>query len=267
MYLSRLSESKGSTYKQCKLKYRYKYVDKLPEGKSGDGAMEFGSFIHKVLEEGYQATDISQLFELADKHKASYSFSPDYNPKIEKCLSNFLKFNAKLSNTLFTELAFEVEIMDGVIFNGVIDRGVGGTKGGILIIDYKTGKREKSKSELFQDNQLKGYAYAVSKLYKKPYSEIIVAHYYPVTNTFVDAHYNTSQINSWLRATERTLWSIRKTKKEECMPCRNQFCNNCAYKDLCPEFNNPIDIKKRLDELANKSDIHIDLGENQLPKS
>ena len=30
------------------------------------------------------------------------------------------------------------------------------------------------------------------------------------------------------------------------MPCKNEFCNWCAYKSLCPEFNDPNEINKKL---------------------
>jgi RecB family exonuclease len=63
-------------------------------------------------------------------------------------------------------------------FIGVIDRVIKGKDGGYLVVDYKTSKREKKKKTLMDDNQLKGYAWAIHMLYDVPYDKIYCAHYY-----------------------------------------------------------------------------------------
>ncbi len=253
MFINKISESKGNTFKECRLKYRYKYVDRLPELDSGDGAMEFGSYIHKIFEDGVEMTTLPELLSLAESLRSTYKFASKYEPKIEICCKNFLDFNSKLTTSLGTETKFSLPLNEDVEFNGVIDRIIGGKEQGILVIDYKTSKREKTKAELYMDSQLKGYTHAAHILFKVPYNNITVAHYYPITNNFVPVQYSASQINAWVRATQNLFWKIRKTKKEECMPCRNQYCNWCSFKGICPEFNSPSVIQKRIDELKNKS--------------
>ena len=141
---------------------------------------------------------------------------------------------------------------EDITLNGIIDRVVKGTDGGFLIIDYKTSKREKSKVELYQDTQLKGYVYAISKLYGVPYSQIVAAHYYPLTDNFVHVQYSVPQINAHLRKIVDEVWKIRKKKKADMHPSRNDFCNWCAYKTACPEFNNPMQCAKTIEELKAK---------------
>ena len=68
-------------------------------------------------------------------------------------------------------LCSKSHVKDDITLNGVIDRVIKGKDGGYLVIDYKTSKREKSKVELYQDSQLKGYVYAISKLYDVPISK------------------------------------------------------------------------------------------------
>jgi len=67
MYCKTLSESKLNTYKQCKLKYKFRYVQRLqePEG-SNKEALEFGKYIHKVLEDGYEAKTLKELLDIVD---------------------------------------------------------------------------------------------------------------------------------------------------------------------------------------------------------
>ena len=215
-------------------------------------ALHFGSYIHKILEDGVDAKTQEELLVIAEEVKGSYKVSKKYEGKDLKCIQNFLAFNPQLEETVATELVFEVPVKDDITLNGIIDRVVKGTDGGYLIIDYKTSKREKSKVELYQDTQLKGYVYAISKLYNVPYSQIVAAHYYPLTNNFVFVQYSNPQINAHLRKIIDEVWKIRKKKKDDMLPSRNDFCNWCAYKTACPEFNNPMQCAKTIEELKAK---------------
>ena len=253
MYIQTISESKYQTFKQCKLKYRYRYVDRLPEPEdSNTDALHFGSYVHKIFENGVNAKSQEELVRIAEEVRGSYSVSEKYDGKDLKCIENFVKFNQQLNETVATELTFEVEVKDDITLNGVIDRIVKGKDGGYLIIDYKTSKKEKSKVELYQDSQLKGYVYAVSKLYNVPYSNIVAAHYYPLTGSFVHVQYSVPQIGSHLKAVVDEVWKIRKCKMEDMKPNRNDFCNWCAYKSACPEFNPINEVTKKVEELKAK---------------
>jgi putative RecB family exonuclease len=250
MYIKTISESKFQTFKQCQLKYRYRYVERLPEPKeTNTEALHFGSYVHKILEEGVNATTQDELVRIAEEVKGSYNVSEKYNGKDLKCIENFLKFNSKLGESVATELVFEVPVKDDITLNGVIDRIIKGDDGGYMVIDYKTSKREKSKVELYQDSQLKGYVYAISKLYNVPFSQIVAAHYYPLTNNFVHIQYSAPQINAHLRNIVDEVWKIRKKKKEELRPSRNEFCNWCAWKKKhCPEYSDGITVQNAIEE-------------------
>lgn len=250
MFIKTISESKYQTHKECKLKYRYRYVDRLPEPEeSNTDALHFGSYIHKILEDGVEATSKDELVQIAEEVKGSYKVSEKYQGKDLVCISNFLKFNATLSGTLATELVFEVPVKDDISLNGIIDRVIKGSDGGYLIIDYKTSKREKSRFDLFQDSQLKGYVYAIHKMYDVPVNKIVAAHYYPLTNNFVHVTYTSVQIAAHAKKIVDEVWRIRKEKKEDLRPSRNQFCDWCAYKTICPEFNSADAITKRIEQL------------------
>ena len=252
MFISTISESKSSTFKQCRLKFRYKYSDRIPEQDNNNtDALHFGSYIHKILEEGVKATTMDELLKLAEEEKSNYSFAKSYEPKIEKCLKNFLRFNPSLYETVATELVYEVDLDKerGIKQNGIIDRIVKGKDGGYLIIDYKTSKREKTKFDLYQDNQLKGYCNAVHRLYGVPIDKIVVAHYYPITNNLVALSYTPQQIAMYVKSIIDEVWKIRKLKKDEMFPCKNEFCNWCAYKSLCPEFNDPREVERKLQQI------------------
>lgn len=247
-YVGQISSTKRDTFKQCGYKYNLKYNLRIEEDKSNTEALRFGSFIHKIFEDGVKEITKEALHNIAESLKETYSIKKNKEKATQTCINNFLKFNATLSETIGIEHSFEIPLDGDVKLTGVIDRIIRGLQGGILIVDYKTSKREKSKVELFQDQQLMGYVFAASKLYSKPVTEITAAHYYPLTNNFVSIRYSTSQINSYLSNLKQDIWKIRKMKQSDFKTCRNEFCNWCGFKIYCSEFNDAQTIKKRLDE-------------------
>ena len=250
MFINTISESKMQTHKQCGLKYNFRYVERLPEPEDADTtALQFGSYIHQVLEDGVKATTLEELVEIADRVKGTYTISEKYEGKDLKCFENFLGFNKNLGKTVGVELVFKESITDDITINGVIDRVIEGEDGGYLVIDYKTSKRQKTKVDLFQDSQLKGYVYAIHKMYNVPISKIVAAHYYPLTDTFTHVKYSVPQINAHVKKVINEVWAIRKKKKEDFKPSRNEFCNWCAYKGLCPEYNDPQTCAKNKERL------------------
>jgi len=254
MFINTISESKSKTFKECQLKYRYRYVDRLKEQSKNTDALHFGSYIHKILEDGVAATTLAELTNIAEETKKDYSFSETYDPKIEVCLKNFLRFNATLAETVATEMVYEV-IYDkekDIKLNGIIDRIIKGKDGGYLVIDYKTSKRELKEIDLYQDRQMQGYAFAVHKRLGVPLSEIVVAHYYPLTNHFVTCKYSPNQIQRYLKEKVDQVWKIRKMKKVDFCAMENQFCNWCGYKDVCPLFNAGHTVTTRLEERRKK---------------
>ena len=253
MYCSTISQSKANVFNECKLKYRYRYVERIKEESLNQDSLNFGSYIHKIFEDGILADSIEVLRDLAEKHKEEYSIKNKNKDKTELCLKNFIKLNKKLNNGGEAELRYEVPISEEISVNGIIDRIIKGDKGGYLIIDYKTGKREKTRVALYNDQQLQGYCFAVHKLYNIPIEEITVAHYYPVTDNLVSLKYSAAQISNYVKNKINEVWSIRKCKKLDLVPSENQFCNWCGFKQLCPIFADPSIIPGRLDEAKKKS--------------
>mgnify|MGYP003118295170 CR=1 FL=1 len=253
MFINTISNSKRDTFKQCKLKYRYKYVDKLEEPDSlNTDALHFGSYIHKIFEDGVGSTSVDQLKSISEELRSNYKFSNKYNSKIEVCLKNFLRLNSSFAEEGVSEQHFNLEISEGITINGYIDRIIKGKNGGYLVLDYKTSKREKSKIELFQDSQMKGYVYAVHKLYHIPIEKITAGHYYPLSDNLVTVNYTAAQIRVHVKSVLDDVWKIRKAKKTDLKPMQNQFCNWCAYKSYCTEFNEGCVVQQRLSEATKR---------------
>lgn len=255
MFLDRISESKISTYEQCPLKYLYTYVKRYQEDKgTPKHALKFGSYIHRIFELGYEKSTEDELMSIAEDIKDNYGFKEKIDDfKVQECIKNFLKFNGGLAETVGAELEYIIEVEKGIKFNGIIDRIVKSPEGNYLIIDYKTSKKALSKIGIFQNNQLKGYTYAVSKIFNVPVTKITASHFYPLTGKFIHCQYNATQIGTYVKKRIDQVWEIRKKKEIQMCPNQNDFCNWCGYKDICPEFNDKYSIQARIDEREKKA--------------
>jgi len=251
MFINSISASKSDIIDQCLWKYRLKYILRLPGfGSKNEDALNFGSFIHKIFELGYNEKDLKSLLKIAEQERSTYKVPFHENDRMKACLENFIIWNQGLGETMSTEQTVNVPLDEkhDINFIGVIDRVIKGRDGGYLVIDYKTSKREKKKKTLMDDNQLKGYAWAIHKLYDVPYNKIFCAHYYPVTGNFVAVKFSKFQIDRWKKQQTEKVWRIRKKKKDEFWAQENIFCDWCEYKEACPRFHSDQIVCQRIDE-------------------
>ena len=247
MKLTKLSNSGRDTYKQCGFKYLLEYEDKVPD-KGDRSALNFGSFIHRIFEEGVKAKSVEELEKIGSGFRKEYPFDDSYNGKIKTCLKNFLRFNASLQETVGIELSFSIPLVEGVVYNGIIDRVIKAKNGDLLVIDYKTSKHEKTQTDLYTDNQLRGYVHALSVKYNMDPKKISACHYYPLTDTLVKIKYSAGQLKGFLKELEKDVRSIQAAKKEDLVARQNEFCNWCGKRYYCPLFVSPQDSKRRVDE-------------------
>ncbi|MDP6789682.1 MAG: ATP-dependent DNA helicase [Candidatus Marinimicrobia bacterium] len=150
-----LSSTKIDTYNSCPMKYRLKYVDKVPEQRTR-ATGEFGSIIHTVLEEFHGLEKEEQtkdaLFALLEKHWREDSFEyrqrhEEFKKQGEELLTDYFEFvQQNPPNVVGREKPFSY-IMDdiNVKISGMIDR-IDDAGGVLDIVDYKT-SRKKEKAE------------------------------------------------------------------------------------------------------------------------
>jgi hypothetical protein len=196
-------------------------------------ALQFGSYIHEIFEQGVECTDLRGLQQIAEELRNTYKFGKSYEPKIETCLKNFLRLNSSFPEKGQVELSYKQDL--GCVEQvGFVDRIIKGKDGGLLVIDYKTGKREKTKFELFEDSQGMSYVYAAHKIYNVPVDKITFAHYYPLTDNLVTVKYTPAALSKHNKRIVEDVWNIRKAKKVDLAASENQFVTGVAIKASAP---------------------------------
>ncbi|MCY3860710.1 MAG: PD-(D/E)XK nuclease family protein [bacterium] len=173
-----LSPSSASSYRECARRWKFRYVDRLPDP-PGEAAVT-GTFAHMVLEklmqEPVENRTVDRAKELAREAWPAMENSRDYRSlDLDDNASRNFRWNGwKAIGGLWeledpgkvrvaaTEQDVRVEI-NGVPFRGIIDR-VDETDDGLVVTDYKSGK---APSERFSSNyatQMLLYAAALTEL-------------------------------------------------------------------------------------------------------
>ena len=233
-----ISNSRQNCWRECRYKYRMHYVERfMPFDERDNSALIFGSYIHRILELGIQSRSINELRKIALEELENYPIDKKYRNKVEPCLQNFLKFNKKLNHAGEAEHEYRVKINEDYTQHGIIDRIIEMPGNGILLIDYKTSKREKNSFQLSEDTQGMSYVYASHVLYKVPIDKITFGHFYPITGNFVRVKYTPGAILKHVQELTRDVQNIRECKKEDMHPSENQFCDWCDFKKGCPVHN------------------------------
>lgn len=248
----RLSVSKTKTFLDCKAKYKFSYIEKLPR-KDWDFHI-FGKFCHMVLEEFHRAYLEGCLLPynivMSDAYKkATLEYKNKMTPEMKKecwgLIDKYLrlvttkKSTGLPANVIAVEKRFELPI-ENVILNGAIDRIQLDDDNVVHVCDYKTSKsKEYQKKDFFQ---LLTYAYVIvsedPNIKKVRASYIMLRHNFEYITTEFDIKEILEVKNKYLKYAQQ----IRE--EQEFAPKTSRLCNYCDYLESCPEgksvvYDNP----------------------------
>lgn len=268
-----ISYSKLSTFKQCPLKYRFQYVDKLPTKPAP--ALFFGSTIHACLEWLHRpdgADDAPRtLADLLDHLEQNWLPPAEFDADAlaqagctkergEQVLTEyFLKHvgqDATAGRTNEPDRAHAVEKkfkidFDGDVVNGIIDRidRVVDTAGNVSyeIIDYKTNKKAPNRLYDEQLVQLAIYKWAAEEgkdwdnraLDFYPVGRAGLFFVVPEVNRkmFPERGLDVAAVKQEVRTTIdkiKAATAAIESDSEAFCPTPNKLCNWCDFQDLCP---------------------------------
>ena len=173
-----LSPSSASSYRECARRWKFRYVDRLPDP-PGEAAVT-GTFAHMVLEklmqESVENRTVDRAKKLARELWPKMENSRDYQGlELDKRGGLDFRINGwraieglwnledpREVKVAATEQDVRVEI-NGVPFRGIIDR-VDETDEGLVVTDYKSGKAPSERFSSSYATQMLLYAAALTEL-------------------------------------------------------------------------------------------------------
>jgi putative RecB family exonuclease len=175
-----LSPSRAADFKQCPLLYRFRAIDRLPEPPSAPQLR--GSVVHAALEQLYGLPAMQRDPEtaralvgpaweqaIAEEPSLAAELGPERQAQLLDEARALLSGYYRLEDpTRFDpqscEQRIEVELTDGTLLRGVIDRIDVAPTGELRVVDYKTGKAPSEARALAEFKamfQMKFYAVAL----------------------------------------------------------------------------------------------------------
>lgn len=233
-----LSHSSVSTYRSCPLKWKFRYVDKIPD--KPRSFFSFGKSVHAGLEFLFtKRENWPTLDQLLEHYRSQWLREGYESPAQEKWFFQegdrilrgfYARQKPESTNVLDVELKFTIGI-EGIPVMGYIDRVDLTPKGGLSIIDYKTGKAF-DKSRVRTDPQLTLYQIACAQLFGKPVETVTLYHLNSLTPLTVPAHSPTMENNVRAMVVEAARGITGQNY--EAKPDERGVCQYCDYAQICP---------------------------------
>ncbi|MDT5125483.1 MAG: putative RecB family exonuclease [Mycobacterium sp.] len=249
-----LSPSRASDFKQCPLLYRFRAIDRLPEPSST--AQVRGSVVHAALEQLYALpaadrgpetamTLVEPAWERVATERPEFAaeFAPELRAELldeaRKLLSGYYRLEDPTRfDPQSCEQRVEVELSDGTLLRGFVDRIDVAPTGEMRVVDYKTGKAPPAARELAEAKamfQMKFYAVALLRS-----REVLPARLrllYLADGQVLDY---TPDLDELLRF-EKTLMAMWRAIQAagvtgDFRPKPSRSCDWCAHHEHCPVF-------------------------------
>jgi putative RecB family exonuclease len=239
----RLSVSKTKTFLDCKAKYKFCYVEKLPR-KEWD-FHTFGKFCHGALEWFHQQYITGCLLPynvtMNDAFKVVWAeYKDKMTPEMKKecwdILNQYLKIISKdkqdglPANVISVEKRFDFQVAPNLVLNGAIDRIQLDADNVIHVADYKTTKHKKYlKNDFFQ---LLTYAYVIVS--EDPTIEKVRASYILLRHDFEYLTTEFSKKEILEVKNKYQDYANQMLSEKEFAPNPTRLCDYCDYLDKCP---------------------------------
>ncbi|VVB78698.1 PD-(D/E)XK nuclease superfamily protein [uncultured archaeon] len=192
------SHSKLSTFEQCQLKYKFKYIDRLkPEIKQSiEGFL--GGIVHDSLEFIYieaskgRIVELDEVIEYYIKKwncdfsseikivKEEYNTEYYFNKGVKFLIDYFTENYPFNDNTIAVEKLIMIDLDNSGKYKiqGYIDRLVHNKESNIFEVhDYKTGGFLKTQEELDNDRQLALYSIGIRKMFENVSDVHLIWHF------------------------------------------------------------------------------------------
>ena len=240
----RLSFTRIDTLRNCALRFRYQYVDRLPQRPAP--ALSFGSSIHAVLEwvHDRKVPDVPPLDEMLDRLREVWDSSGYAEVEkavqvreYERARDVLAAYHARVSREgmrtpVGTEAWFELPFDDDVTVVGSIDRVDAAPDGSLHVVDYKTNKQAKSRKWVASSLQLGIYALATEHLYGAPPRSVALDFVVPGVVVRVDR--DELDLAAVPRVVAEAAAAVRAGAAD---PNPTKLCDWCDFRSICPAWD------------------------------
>jgi len=250
------SHSKLSTFEQCPLKYKYKYIDKIKPLIEKTIEAHLGSSVHDALEWLYNNAQ-KKIIPTIDDIINYYinSWEQDYNDKIlivkegltakdyfnkgvEFLMNYYSKYYPFKDGTIECEKRISIILEGDIKIQGFIDRLVHNIETGEYEIhDYKTANSLPTREKIDEDRQLALYSIAIKEHYGKD-KEVVLIWHYLAHNQKISSKRTNEQLEKLKKETLKLIKNIESAEKFP--PNKSVLCHWCEYKSICPVWNPDI---------------------------
>jgi len=236
---TRFSATSLKTYDSCPLKFKFRYVLKIPS--EPQIFFDFGSVIHNVIEllatqkmEGVLPTreDAHRVLDLLWPKTAFLTTTQEQEKKETaiRILDTYLAWELQNQNAILgSEESFTFKQGD-ISFNGNIDRIEQTLDGQLRVIDFKTGKKPSrlTKARIPEEIQLNLYSLAIQNVYGKlPQA---ASFFYLEEGKMVDYIPTNETIEAFCDKLNEITDAVRNREFD---PCPGWDCSYCDYAGLC----------------------------------
>lgn len=249
-----LSPSRATDFKQCPLLYRFRAIDRLPEATSA--AQLRGSVVHAALEQlyglpaGLRSPDTARSLVqrawdqmVAAEPELAGELDPGQPTQLLEDARALVSGYYRLEDpTRFDpqccEQRVEVELADGTLLRGYIDRIDVAATGELRVVDYKTGKAPPAARALAEFKamfQMKFYAVALFRSRGVPPTRLRLI--YLADDQLLDYSPDRDELlrfEKTLMAIWRAIQSAGETG--DFRPNPSRLCDWCPHQQRCPAF-------------------------------
>lgn len=238
----RLSFSRVDTYRTCPLKFRFGYVDKLPSQPSPQ--LSWGSSIHAALERWWDQK-LPSPPPVEDLLRGLYDGWDDagfegmdrdeklrwYGHAQQVLRRHHARHASSYVPAMATEAWFELDLGDDIEVVGSIDHVTPTPSGGFGIVDWKTNRKAKTRSQVAGSLQLAIYALAARQLWGAEPDWVALDFVVPGARVTVGRH--EIDMDGAVTAIRQVAAQIRSGEFE---PRPSPLCGWCDYRGECPLF-------------------------------
>ena len=259
------SHSKIETFEKCRLKFKYRYIDRIIPEIAKSIEAHLGDTVHKSLEWLYLQVlrgiipginDIISFY--SEKWNENYRKNmlivnketkvEDYfNRGVEFLVNYYIKHQPFKDNTIATEKRIQIDSdkINNIRLIGFIDRLVHNLENDeIEIHDYKTGNTMLSKEKIENSRQLALYSLAVKEMFGQNKKVCLIWHFL-AQDIMICSRKTNEELENFRKEVIELIKEIEATK--EFQPTISRLCDWCEYKNICSAWNNKSKTQKTLD--------------------